>query len=195
MHRELRMTFVFVTHDQGEALTLSDRIAVFNEGRVEQVGTPAELYERPSTLFVARFLGESTTFPGTVDCTADVLVGDGFQLRAAGVERAMHQRRGVLVVRPERLRLTADAITVPERHNRLTATITQVVYVGNHHQIGLQFDCGLNGTAMRVVDSALPAQPGEKVLVSWDPNAQSVVADTGGSSSDAEIDHAISAGV
>lgn len=64
MHRELGITFVFVTHDQEEALALSDRIAVFNDGRIEQVGTPEELYERPATLFVAQFLGESNVFPG-----------------------------------------------------------------------------------------------------------------------------------
>ena len=66
MHRELRMSVLYVTHDQDEALTMSDRIAVFNAGRVEQVGTPLDLYERPATRFVAGFIGETNFFPGTV---------------------------------------------------------------------------------------------------------------------------------
>ncbi|TDB89259.1 ABC transporter ATP-binding protein [Actinomadura sp. KC216] len=150
MHRELGMTFIFVTHDQHEALTLSDRIAVFNEGRVEQVGTPSELYERPKTLFVAQFLGESTCFRG-----------DG----------------GVTVVRPERLDLHTDAASVPDGHNRVRATVTDIVYVGNHHQVGLRFADGTTGSAMRVAGRSLPAVPGEEVTVSWDPEHQSIVAD------------------
>ncbi|TCO54375.1 ABC transporter ATP-binding protein [Actinocrispum wychmicini] len=145
MHRELGMTFLFVTHDQEEALTLSDRIAVFNNGRVEQVGTPDELYERPSTLFVAQFLGESNVF-------AD----DG----------------QAIVVRPERLDLHADPDTVPDACQRRKAVVTEVVYVGNHHRIGLRFADGTEGSAMRLAGAVLPALPGESVVVSWSPSHQ-----------------------
>ncbi|ONI81497.1 polyamine ABC transporter ATP-binding protein [Actinosynnema sp. ALI-1.44] len=150
MHRELGMTFLFVTHDQEEALTLSDRIAVFNNGKVEQVGTPTELYERPATLFVAQFLGESNVF------TED------------GDERKF-------VVRPERLDLHAGPDSVPDGHQRRKAVITEVVYVGNHHRIGLRFDGGTEGSAMRLAGAPLPAAPGEPVIASWSPSHQTSV--------------------
>ncbi|WP_410652804.1 ABC transporter ATP-binding protein [Amycolatopsis sp. cmx-4-54] len=152
MHRELGMTFLFVTHDQEEALTLSDRIAVFNNGKVEQVGTPTDLYERPSTLFVARFLGESNVF------TED---GDD------------HER--AILVRPERLDLHPGPDSVPAGHQRRKAVITEVVYVGNHHRIGLRFDDGTEGSAMRPAGSSLPAAPGEPVITSWSPSHQTSV--------------------
>ncbi|WP_433272310.1 ABC transporter ATP-binding protein [Actinosynnema sp. CS-041913] len=149
MHRELGMTFLFVTHDQEEALTLSDRIAVFNHGKVEQVGTPSELYERPSTLFVAQFLGESNVF-----------TDDGDE---------------VVVVRPERLELHAEPGAVPDGCRRRKAVITDIAYVGNHHRIGLRFADGAEGSAMRLAGAAIPAAPGESVVASWDPRHQAAV--------------------
>jgi putative spermidine/putrescine transport system ATP-binding protein len=153
MHRELGMTFIFVTHDQHEALTLSDRIAVFNEGSIEQVGTPAELYEQPRTLFVAQFLGESNTFTG--------LDRDG----------------GAIVVRPERVVLHAGGDTVPAGHQRIEATVAEVVYAGNHHRVGLRFPDGSQGSAMVLAGSAAPGAVGDSVVVSWDPRHQAVIAD------------------
>ncbi len=148
MHRELGMTFLFVTHDQEEALTLSDRIAVFNHGKVEQVGSPSELYERPSTLFVARFLGESNVFTDDADA---------------------------VVVRPERLELHAEPGAAPDGWPRRKAVITDIVYVGNHHRIGLRFADGTEGSAMRLAGTALPAAPGETVVASWSPGHQATV--------------------
>lgn len=153
MHRELGMTFIFVTHDQHEALTLSDRIAVFNDGKIDQVGTPTDLYERPLTLFVAQFLGESNAFRG--------LDGPGT----------------VSVVRPERLQLHTNERDVPTGHQTLDATVTDIVYVGNHHQVGLRYADGTCGMAMLLAGSSLPAAPGDAVTASWDPRYQSVVAD------------------
>ncbi|MGH3588951.1 MAG: ABC transporter ATP-binding protein [Pseudonocardia sp.] len=177
MHRELGMTFIFVTHDQHEALTLSDRIAVFNEGRIEQVGTPADLYERPETLFVAQFLGESTCFRGTVDVSAGVLRCGGFTPRAPRLDARLDGSDGVAVIRPERLELHTDAAEVPDGHNQVRATVTEIVYVGNHHQVGLRFGDGTSGSSMRLAGRSLPAVPGEEVTVSWDPEFQSIVAD------------------
>ncbi|MGV9847465.1 ABC transporter ATP-binding protein [Streptomyces sp. NPDC003442] len=162
MHRELGMTFIFVTHDQHEALTLSDRIAVFNEGRIEQVGTPAELYEHPATLFVAQFLGESNTFSGP-DRTGSVVV-----------------------VRPERLDLRPHGSSIPPGHNSLEATVTNIVYVGNHHQVGLHFADNTQGTAMRLAGTPVPAMPGETVTVSWHPDHQAVVPDPAAAAAETE---------
>jgi putative spermidine/putrescine transport system ATP-binding protein len=177
MHRELGMTFVFVTHDQQEALTLSDRIAVFNDGKVEQVGAPGELYDRPQTLFVAQFLGESNIFRGNIDYAGSMVDCGGFALRAPSADRSLDRAGGVVVVRPERLQLHRDRTAIPSTHNRVDAMVTDVVYVGNHHQIGLKFGDGSRGTAMRLVGSPLPVAPGEQVTVAWDPHDQSVVAD------------------
>ena len=91
LHKDVGSTFVFVTHDQEEALALSDRIAVFNNGAIEQIGTAEDLYERPATLFVARFLGESSTFAGAASTTGDVTsvtLDDG-----SGVGRRPTRRR------------------------------------------------------------------------------------------------------
>jgi putative spermidine/putrescine transport system ATP-binding protein len=153
MHSELGMTFIFVTHDQHEALTLSDRIAVFNEGRVEQVGSPTELYQHPETLFVAQFLGESNTFTG------------------------LDRRGEVVIVRPERLALHPSQDAVPAGHRYQEATVTAIVYVGNHHQVDLRFADGTAGSAMCVAGAPLPAAPGELVTASWDPRHQAIVAD------------------
>ena len=93
IQREVGITFIYVTHDQDEALTMSDRMAVFNEGRIEQVGTPAEVYERPATAFVAGFVGTSNLLRGEV---ARAIVGED----------------GTFTVRPEKIRLAepdADA--------------------------------------------------------------------------------------
>ncbi|WP_157357631.1 ABC transporter ATP-binding protein [Amycolatopsis nigrescens] len=163
MHRELGMTFLFVTHDQEEALTLSDRIAVFNNGHVEQVGTPSELYERPSTLFVAQFLGESNVFTDETDSA-----GDAAEL---------------IVVRPERLDVHAEPGSVPDNCPRRKAVITDIAYVGNHHRIGLRFADGTEGSVMRLAGTELPAAPGESVVASWSPRHQAAVprqAATGG---------------
>ncbi|MFD5094997.1 ABC transporter ATP-binding protein [Amycolatopsis thailandensis] len=149
MHRELGMTFLFVTHDQQEALTLSDRIAVFNEGRIEQVGTPEDLYERPETLFVAQFVGESNALsltPGEVT-----------------------------IVRPERLKLYTRADPVPPGHQRVSAQVTDIVYVGDHSRIWLRYADGARGCAVLSAGTAHGHRPGEDVVVAWHPDHQAAV--------------------
>ncbi|GAA1028633.1 MULTISPECIES: ABC transporter ATP-binding protein [Amycolatopsis] len=149
MHRELGMTFLFVTHDQQEALTLSDRIAVFNDGRIEQVGTPEELYERPETLFVAQFIGESNALsltPGEVT-----------------------------IVRPERLTLHTAADPVPSGHQRASARVTDIVYVGDHTRIWLRYSDGARGCAVVSAGVAHEHRPGDEVIAAWHPEHQAVV--------------------
>ncbi|RWG22285.1 MAG: ABC transporter ATP-binding protein, partial [Mesorhizobium sp.] len=103
IHRELGTTFVYVTHDQEEALVLSDRIAVFNRGRIEQVGTGRQLYDEPATLFVGRFIGDSTVLRG--EARSD---GTGTALTIAGETVAAPRRLAgevspVMLLRPEKL--------------------------------------------------------------------------------------------
>ena len=174
MHTELGLTFIFVTHDQEEALTLSDRIAVFNDGVVEQVGTPGELYESPKTLFVAEFLGESNVFAGDVtssgrfDCELF-----GIDVGATAAKRC--GRKAALVVRPERLCLAPENSSAPPGWPVVSALVTDIRYLGSHHRIGLRFDNGRGGSAMQIVgDGAVPAA-GSRVSVTWSPAHQSVV--------------------
>src|SRR5262249_51513101 len=111
--REVGHTVLYVTHDQEEALAMSNRIAVYHDGRIEQVGTPEEVYQRPVSLFVATFIGESTTFLGRLDPAAGDprLVADGLSLPvpASGIERLSLGRGAdaALVVRPEAIAIRA----------------------------------------------------------------------------------------
>lgn len=173
MHRELGITFVFVTHDQEEALALSDRIAVFNEGRIEQVGTPEELYERPGTLFVARFLGESNVFTGR--CTAPgVLACDGYELAVpaapanapATASDAVHEEVA-LVVRPERMRLLVPDEAAPEGHNVLDGTVAEIVYFGAHRRVAVDLTCGERVQLREAAGAEQPLRPGSPARVAW----------------------------
>ena len=130
IQREIGITFVYVTHDQEEALTMSDRLAVMSHGRVEQLGTPREVYEHPETTFVADFLGVSNLMRAHVVAEGRVEVG-GVVLRAE-----LGDRRGAVVVRltirPERVRIEPAGT---EGENRVRATIERFVYLGSTTQV------------------------------------------------------------
>lgn len=175
MHRELGMTFIFVTHDQEEALTLSDRIAVFNEGRIEQVGSPTELYEKPETLFVAEFLGESNVFRGVQSPSTGRLDCSQFSVDLNATQKEQCTAGGAVIVRPERLAISTLGSNVRPGHHSANAIISDITYIGNRHRIGLKFPDGTTGSAMRVAGEEIPAMPGESVTVSWDAAHHSVV--------------------
>lgn len=137
LHRRLGLTIIFVTHDQSEALTMSDRIAVFNHGKIEQIASPAQIYDHPTTRFVAEFVGETNLITGTVKQSehgrALVELSNGRTLHAD----APDLRSGTevdLSIRPERIKI-GDA-----KQNVLTGTITDVVYHGDHLQLILDSD-------------------------------------------------------
>jgi putative spermidine/putrescine transport system ATP-binding protein len=142
IHAELGTTFVYVTHDQDEALVLSDRIAVFNDGHIEQVGTAQDLYDRPESVFVAQFLGESALFHGTAAPT-----GSGCGL--SGSEGLLRAGRGALpegspatlVVRPERLRVLLRSTDRPSG-NAVPGRVTQEIYLGNSRKLLVQLADG-----------------------------------------------------
>lgn len=125
IQREVGITFIFVTHDQEEALTLSDRVAVFNNGRIEQVGTAREVYEYPQTEFVARFLGLSNLISGEL---AEDLTGD----------------RRTMSIRPERVRLTARDEPLGDGDVSLTGTVREVVYTGPATRYLVTADAGVD---------------------------------------------------
>ena len=168
LHRELGATVVFVTHDQEEALALSDRIAIFNQGRIEQVGTAEDLYERPTSRFVATFIGDSNVFDGTL--SGGILTGDGYTLRVP--ESAAPDGPAALVVRPERLRVVDE----PRADgNTLSGTVTDVVYQGAYRKILLEFDGGVDGTVREPVGVADQVRPGDRVHAAWDAGAGALV--------------------
>ncbi|WGY02896.1 ABC transporter ATP-binding protein [Nocardioides sp. QY071] len=177
LHREVGVTFVFVTHDQEEALAMSDRIAVFNDGRIEQVATASELYERPTSLFAARFLGDSNVFEGTYDAAAQpaVLCND-LKLHAPAAEHAQGDRVA-LVVRPEHTQVHRREHVVPTEHNMLRARVTDVVYLGGRRRLVL---AGHDGEIL--VDEMAPSVShavGDEVVVSWSPERAAVVGCSG----------------
>jgi putative spermidine/putrescine transport system ATP-binding protein len=133
IHQQLGVTFVYVTHDQDEALTMSDRVAVFHEGRIQQISPPVEIYNRPRTRFVASFLGETNMLPGTV-----VSAGDGFARIRLGNDAVLRGRAGdgiaagqeaVLVVRPEAIsEIHAEA-------NTIEGTLLDQLFHGDHVRV------------------------------------------------------------
>ncbi|ADB49005.1 ABC transporter ATP-binding protein [Conexibacter woesei] len=178
IHREVGSTVLFVTHDQEEALALSDRIAVFNGGRLEQVGTGAELYERPATLFVARFLGESTQLAGAVrrDGAAAVVDCAGVRVRALG--DLPGGASGVVVVRPERLRLVpADAAPVADDLNAVPVTVTEEVYLGASRKLSVALADGTTGLVREPAGSTSALHPGDRALLTWSVEQGILLAD------------------
>ena len=148
LHRELGVTMVFVTHDQSEAMTLSDRIVVFNKGRISQLGTPTELYHQPSNPFVASFLGDNNLSSGTVvsqnTTSVEIKTAQGLSLfaRPAADTSIAIGSASTLCVRPEFLRLivsdTHNAPTSSAVVNRLAATVQDIIHQGDHARLLLQ---------------------------------------------------------
>jgi spermidine/putrescine ABC transporter ATP-binding subunit len=133
LHAELGITFVYVTHDQEEALTMSDRIAVVNEGRIAQLGRPEELYDRPCDRFVASFIGESNFLPGIVrGMEGGVVVVDcsGATLRAVATAPVQAGAAVTLTTRPERMRFADRIAPGSGALNTLRATVTETVFAG-----------------------------------------------------------------
>jgi putative spermidine/putrescine transport system ATP-binding protein len=173
IHAELGTTFVYVTHDQDEALVLSDRIAVFNDGRIEQIGTPTELYECPNSLFVAQFLGESSLFHGTVHGDREV-DANGHRL-AAGRGELPEGTPVAVVVRPERIHIEPDGPR-PDAVNAVPGRILQHIYFGNSRKVEVHLD---DGTKILVRESAgalSPANADDLVWLTFDPDDAAILA-------------------
>ena len=147
IQRDLGITFIFVTHDQEEALTLSDRVAVFSEGRIVQLGTPQEIYERPQSSFVADFVGTSNVFVGEA---AQAVVGSS----------------GAFSIRPERMSVSTAISSGP---HTAAGTVVEAIYIGGASRIVVDLDAGAR---INVIDNektpeAASALRGKRVTVSW----------------------------
>ena len=150
LHRRLGVTFVYVTHDQAEALTMSDRVAVFNDGRIQQIDQVDRLYETPVNAFVANFVGDNTVLNAQVCATegeeCEVQLPDGLRLRGINVNRASVGDAVQCSVRPERIEL-ADAASP----NTLPGTVMDIIYFGDH----LRLRCRLASEAEVMVKLTL----------------------------------------
>lgn len=163
IHRELGSTFIYVTHDQEEALVLSDRIAVFNEGKIEQIGTSEELYDRPKTLFVGKFIGESSVFKGMLRNGSVTAKGLTFMGKGE-----IPNGPAAVLVRPERLEVSdpSGASLSPEASNRIPGKIEDIVYLGSAVKYNVATEIG--EAVVRVpVEKSVDAKIGDDVLVAW----------------------------
>ena len=136
IQRQLGVTVIYVTHDQSEALTLSDRVAVFAAGRVQQVGTPESIYERPANAFVAGFVGENNGLPGIVaardGATCDVRIAGDLLVRATPMGDVAPGDRVLTTVRPEHVHAGG---ALPEPCNSFPAALDQLIYHGDHSRL------------------------------------------------------------
>lgn len=181
IHVRLGVTVVYVTHDQSEALTMSDRIAVFHHGRIQQIAAPKELYEDPVNAFVANFIGENNGLQGrvvacdgsyaTLELTPEVSV------RGRVGEGIATGGNAILVLRPENVSFDAE---VSGDSNRLTGTIDEVIYCGDHWRLHLTA-AGRDGVIMKVPNktAATPPAPGQVATISWGQDDCKIVAAEG----------------
>ncbi|GAB4183588.1 MAG: ABC transporter ATP-binding protein [Thalassobaculales bacterium] len=166
LQRRLGIATVFVTHDQGEALTMSDRIAVMNAGRIEQLGTPSDIYERPATRFVAGFIGSINR----LEAVAGAPDGSGLARLDTPAGPALARAAAgpcALTVRPERLKLAAGP--APEGSNQWPATIERVVYLGARLEVHLRLAGGLAAMAEAANDGAAAWTEGAAVTAWFRP--------------------------
>ncbi|MCA3444845.1 MAG: ABC transporter ATP-binding protein [Rhodobacter sp.] len=172
LHESLGITVVYVTHDQGEALTMSDRIAVFNDGRIQQLAPPADLYERPGNSFVAGFIGENNRLPGTVEersgDKALVRLATGELIDATPVNITEKGSRTVVSIRPERVEFKPEMM--PPGARTLDAEVVEVIYMGDILRTVLKV-AGTDDFVMKMRNTLGQTRlaPGQKIKVGWHP--------------------------
>ena len=168
IHERAGVTVVYVTHDQSEALTMSNRIAVLNHGRIQQLASPEELYERPENAFVAQFIGESNRLPGTVrevnghTCVVEV---DGGAVHALAVKVDGAGTPSTLSLRPERVLLDPPPESCP---NQFEARVEELIYHGDHTRLRVRA-CGRDDFVIKVPNAAGRAQleVGAAIRIGW----------------------------
>jgi spermidine/putrescine transport system ATP-binding protein len=170
IQHDIGITFVHVTHDQEEAMTMADRIAVMNHGRIEQLGTPTELYETPSTAFVAGFLGVSNLIPGRVSGSDTVRLRSGPEVRVRPNALAGRSGEVAVGIRPEKIELGQG------QANSLDGTVVEEAYVGVSTQYIVETGCGLLTVYRQNASPGLNgAAPGQRLTLSWSPESTFVV--------------------
>jgi len=179
---EVGITFVYVTHDQEEAMTMSDRIAVMRAGRIEQIGAPEEVYEEPATAFVAGFLGASNLLDATIETRDDdvavALLSSGEKVRVPASRVPGGATAVRIGVRPEKIRILAAEIAPPAGHNTVHGRLTIATYVGVSHQFAARTR---GGEEMTVYAQNLgspgdaASSAGDEIVLAWHPEHTFVV--------------------
>ena len=172
LHENLGITVVYVTHDQGEALTMSDRIAVFNDGRIQQLAPPADLYERPDNSFVAGFIGENNKLPGTVEelsgDKALVRLATGELIDATPVNVTQKGQQTLVSIRPERVEFKSEMM--PDGAHMIGAEVLEVIYMGDILRARLRV-AGSDDFVMKMrnTQGQTRLSPGQQLKVGWHP--------------------------
>jgi spermidine/putrescine transport system ATP-binding protein len=179
LNKSVGITFIYVTHDQEEALTMSDRIAVMNRGRVLQLGTAQEIYETPSTRFVADFIGESNFLDGHLDSLdeglATVTIGALGSIAARAAVAPPPGTPVSVAIRPERITLEpAAAPAAPAAGNCLEGRLTEAVYAGSTIQYAIDVGEG-RALLVRAANLGAPIEPGSTVHLRWSPRDCSIL--------------------
>jgi putative spermidine/putrescine transport system ATP-binding protein len=185
MSRQLGATVIYVTHDQEEALTMSDRIAIFSVGKIAQLGSGEDLYDRPASLFVADFIGDSNILRGRFQSNGDaglLVHGDRrLQVSQAAVQRTgiANDADGALVVRPERIRMTEPG-GHPPGSNALAATVTEVLFLGPIRKYVLTLADGQRAVVRAQAGAGERTwHPDDRVSLTWEVDDGVLVADPG----------------
>ena len=172
LHERLGVTVVYVTHDQGEALTMSDRVSVFNDGRIQQLAPPAELYERPTNAFVAQFIGENNQLTGKVleieGDIAKVELTSGEIIMATAVKLRGPKQEIIVSIRPERVEFKSEMM--PEGAQRISAEVLDVIYMGDVLRVRLSV-AGSDDFVMKCRNTLgqRKFQRGERIEIGWHP--------------------------
>jgi putative spermidine/putrescine transport system ATP-binding protein len=172
LHENLGITVVYVTHDQGEALTMSDRVAVFNDGRIQQLAPPADLYERPDNSFVAQFIGENNKLLGTVqELNGDkalVKLATGEVIDATPVNITAVGQNTLVSIRPERVEFKPDMM--PAGAHMIGAEVIEVIYMGDILRVRLRV-AGSDDFVMKMRNTLGQTRlsPGQTIKVGWHP--------------------------
>jgi putative spermidine/putrescine transport system ATP-binding protein len=168
LHDRLGITTVYVTHDQGEALTMSDRVAVFNDGAIQQLASPDELYEKPANAFVAQFIGENNRLGGTVRSVSGehcvVQTDSGELINAVATRPLVAGERTSLSLRPERVSVQAGFAG----ENSFEVEVCEVIYHGDHLRTRVKL-CGQDDFVIKTPNALglVPHAPGQRVRVGW----------------------------
>ncbi|SIS85328.1 ABC transporter ATP-binding protein [Phaeovulum vinaykumarii] len=172
LHERLGLTVVYVTHDQGEALTMSDRVAVFNDGKIQQLDAPDVLYERPKNSFVAQFIGENNKLPGTVEeyddekCVVRLTTGEVIDATPVNIRRRGQQT--LVSIRPERVEFKPEMM--PEGAHTISAEVLEVIYMGDILRTRMRV-AGTEDFVMKSRNTLdqTRLQPGQTVQIGWHP--------------------------
>lgn len=176
IHDEVGITFIYVTHDQGEAMSISDRIAVMNNGRIEQVGKPAEIYEAPRSSFVAAFIGDTNFFDGTIAKVIDseyclLNVPDLPPMLCFNDKKLVPGANVHLSIRPEKFSVSLEPPQVSNKYNVLEGTVEDIVYQGDHTKywvnVGEDWRIAITRQHTRFMLDEKPITWNDHVYVSW----------------------------